>query len=740
MFTLPGLELGRFRRTTLARLATVVIAVIPALYACLYLASNWDPTANLERLDAAIVNADTGAQPPDGPGGPAERLDAGGELSDELLGSDASFRWHDVDADTASRGLADGTYTAVLRVPRDFSAAIVSSGTDDPRHAMLTLETDDAHNYIAGTVGQEVLDAVRESLNRTTTATYLDTVYVGFNEIQAKMAEASEGADQVASGAGQVHEGTGALVTGTGQARDGSAQLSTGLDDLSSGSTELATGTGTLADGAADLRAGTGRLAAGSRDAVAASQQLADGAGQVADGTGQLATRARAVDEAATRIRAGFDAFDQDAGPVIAEARQGLADAAVDTDALRDRAQAVAASYPDDPEAQRLASDLDVLASDLDEARGRVAERADRIDDARRTVRETVDGAADRIDAAADAVARLNDGAQQVADGAGRLHGGLVTLDDGIGQVDAGASDLAAGAAQVDAGATRLASGAQEAAAAGRELADGLVELDDGAGRLDEGARALDEGAGRLASGIAAGAEEVPTYPAEDRATRSDVVAVPVEGTATREHAVPTYGEGLAPFFLSLALWIGGMITYMVLNAIPYRALASSARSWRIAWSGYAPGAFFGVMQVLVAFAVLTFLLHFTVSSWLLTIAFAMLVAASFHAIHQLCVVAFGSLGRLVALVLLMLQIGAAGGTYPVGTTPAFFRAISPFLPMTHAVIGLRGLIAGGNTAGVVRAAVVLALFGAAALAASALLANRKRVVTVSRLYPSFQL
>ena len=96
--------------------------------------------------------------------------------------------------------------------------------------------------------------------------------------------------------------------------------------------------------------------------------------------------------------------------------------------------------------------------------------------------------------------------------------------------------------------------------------------------------------------------------------------------------------------------------------------------------------------------------------------------------------------GRLVALILLMLQIGAAGGTHPVETTPPFFQAMALFLPMTYAVERLRGLIAGGNILGVAHSTVMLLVFGAGTLTLSAFVSSRKRVVTVAQLYPSLEL
>src|SRR5699024_2028847 len=96
--------------------------------------------------------------------------------------------------------------------------------------------------------------------------------------------------------------------------------------------------------------------------------------------------------------------------------------------------------------------------------------------------------------------------------------------------------------------------------------------------------------------------------------------------------------------------------------------------------------------------------------------------------------------GRPIALVLLMIQIASAGGTYPAQTAPGVFQIISPFLPMTHAVNGLRTLIAGGAVFIAAQAAVVLLLLLLSRRLATRVVCSRQRLVTLTQLHPSLQL
>ncbi|WP_209324029.1 YhgE/Pip domain-containing protein [Brevibacterium renqingii] len=725
MFSLPWLELSRFKRHTITRLAMIVVAVIPAIYGGLYLASNWSPTDHLDKLQAAVVNEDTGAKKPDSDG---ESLHAGDELVDEITPKgEGGFDWEETSQKEADEGLAEGKYFAVLEIPSDFSEQLVSTGGDDPEQAGLQLRTDDAHNFIVGQLAGTVLTEIKSSLNETTTAEYVSEVYVGFNDIHSQTEKAADGASQLNDGSIELHDGTGELVDGTTELDKGVGTLQKGIGDLDDGAGELVKGSG-------DLKTGADTLAKSTTEAKNGSKDLADGAGQVADGTSQLRDVADETTGKAEDLKRKADDLVDGARPKLERAEGDFDDARTTVRGdMDDRIKQLQEDYPDDPNVQRLAEDMNGLGDDLDSAHERASDAKDEAKKLEDPVTKAVDGVMAKIKAADKKIGQLDDGAQQVSTGADDLHSGLVKLDAGAGKLATGAGDLNDGAKQLKDGTSQAKTGVGD-------LKDGSSQLVDGSKELDTGAGKLVDGSGELSDGLEEGLKQIPTYDKNDRDHRSDVVAVPVDADKVKDNAVDAYGEGLAAFFVSLALWIGGMITYMVINAIPYRALASSAKSTRIAWAGYVPGLLFGIAQVAVLYLVLTFALDFSAGAWLWTLLFSILVAASFHSVHQLCVAALGGVGRLIALVLLMIQIASAGGTYPVQTAPGIFQIISPFLPMTHAVNGLRTLIAGGDMFIAAQSAVVLLLMTLICLAATVVVCSRKRMVTLTQLHPSLQL
>ncbi len=205
--------------------------------------------------------------------------------------------------------------------------------------------------------------------------------------------------------------------------------------------------------------------------------------------------------------------------------------------------------------------------------------------------------------------------------------------------------------------------------------------------------------------------------------------------------AADGYGEGFAPFFIPLALFVGGLITWLLLRPLPPRGLATPARGWRIALAGYLPALVIGVGQVVVLLAVVHFGLGMGWSTGLGTVAFTVLVAAAFLAVQQMLTAVLGpAAGKVAIIALLMLQLTAASGTYPVETTPAFFRALHPALPMTYAITGLRELTTGGTDARLWTSVGALALFLVGSLAVTSWRAARQRTWTLSRLHPALSI
>ncbi|MER6901372.1 YhgE/Pip family protein, partial [Amycolatopsis sp. NPDC000740] len=274
-FRIARNELRRLSTGTLPKLAMFALVMVPLLYASFYLYANYDPYGRLDKLPAAVFTEDAGAKDSNG----AER-NVGREVTDELVKS-GTFQWHQVSEKDARDGVRDDKYSFAIGIPHDFSKALLSSGNFEPQQATITLTTNDANNYLSGTIAKQVADQVRKTIAEKVGSEAADKFLVGFSTIYGKISEATDGAKQLADGAAK-------LQTGQHQLADGASQLATG-------SSSLATGLGTLKSSTASLPSQT--------------QKLADGAGQVADGNQKVASAGSLAASASSDVMGRIDSY-----------------------------------------------------------------------------------------------------------------------------------------------------------------------------------------------------------------------------------------------------------------------------------------------------------------------------------------------------------------------------------------------------------------------------------------------
>ncbi|QHC21629.1 YhgE/Pip domain-containing protein [Streptomyces sp. GS7] len=730
---LAALELKRFGRGKLPRAALAALLLLPLLYGALYLWSFWDPYGRLDRIPVALVNEDKGAEV----GG--KRISAGDGIVDGLRDSH-TFDWRHVDAKEAARGVENGSYFLSLSIPQDFSRKIASSSGSHPETGLLKVRTNDANNYIVGQISRTVFSEVRSAASEKSSRTFLDKIFVSFSTLHGKTEQAADGADRLKNGIGQAKEGAGRLADGLGTAKNGSGRLVGGLGDLDAGA-------GRLTQGSTDLAKGAGTAADGSR-------QLADGAGQVADGTQQLADTVNGlVGRVGPFIRAH--------GKEIGEAAQLVADG---SQAVRDHLDKLPAAAATGAKLSRGIADhldtyyrlrcdgvitLDTSCAELKQIKDQAATAADTAEEVSGYVHDQ-----QNLDQLGRDLATLHSLAAELAQHGPTLGADMDAavqkindLNDGAHQVSAGARKLAAGNAQLAAGAGRLNDGAQQLHDGTGRAASGMSDLDSGVGRLKDGARTLDggmfklsDGSAELAGGLHDGARQIPDYGKKDRDARTLVMSDPVQLASDAAHKAPNYGTGFAPYFIPLSLWVGAMVAYMLIAPLNRRALAMGASPWRVALSGWLPVFGIGVLQTAALMSVLHFALGLEMVRAAGTIGFLVLVTACFSAIVQWLNAKFGPAGRILVLALLMLQLTSAGGTYPVQTSPGFFGAIHPYLPMSYIVAGLRRLITGGDLAPVWQGSAVLPAFTLGALALTSLAARGRQVVRMKDLHPELSL
>jgi putative membrane protein len=328
-----------------------------------------------------------------------------------------------------------------------------------------------------------------------------------------------------------------------------------------------------------------------------------------------------------------------------------------------------------------------------------------------------------------DAIVALDQmGLSQIADGFGMLG----QLKDTLGILKSITTPLKDGAVAFAASMPTLISGLQS-------FSEGITALHEGSQQVSTGIAEIETGSDELSTQMHEGAEAMEMGPREAQAKVAQITS-PVVFESSYYTKVANYGTGFAPYFIALGLWVGTLITTFVIRPLNRRMLTQGASPVAAVLSGYFPLALVGICQAVLLLACLQFALKLQVDHVFGYYAFGILTALVFVAIVQFVVFVFGLPGSFACVVLLMLQLTSAAGTFPLETAPRFFQIINPFLPMTYAVSGLRVLTSGVNMDIVWQSTGILALFGLVFLTASCLFAQFKRTVRMTDLYPAFQI
>lgn len=590
--------------------------------------------------------------------------------------------------------------------------------------------------------------------------------------------QVTSGADQLASGAGELSAGLTTLDAGLPALADGVSQLASGSSQLSGGLSELETGlTATspdwsgltqLASGAAGVEAGAAGLSGGLAQVESVLQGYASGAstidtpavptpavpdaalaqveeefiaGCVPAMTPQLEAGLTASLTAALTPVVGADAgamaasmAAEMAGPMASQTCAGVAPGVSSSfeSGFGEGFQAgLGGGFAGGVQAGATVGLTALTTEDAASGESLVTGAAALADGASqlsagvdRLATELPAETAAQTATLVDAVTQLSDGASQLASGTGQLDAKVGDLTDGVSQLASGSSQLATGATQladgvgayVDGvtsfaqGSDRYTTGVSEVAVGASTLAAGMVKLDDGATKLAGG---LDTFATKLAEG----SSDIPSYTQQERESLAEVVTRPIGAT-------PEGASSLLPsaaLLSVLALWLGALVTFLVLRPIPSRVLTSSRPSWQLVAAALTPALAIAGVQALLLTLFWAVALDLSPGASVRLLGLLLLAGAVFVVGNHALAAWLHGLGRTISVVLA--TVAAATGM--ITAVPEVFIWINVASPLAPALRGVRAVVGDGSGAGA--AVGVLLVWLLVGLSASALAVVSKR-------------
>ena len=650
-----------------------------------------------------------------------------------------------------TRAYATAMFKALHTVGKGMSTA--ANGAKQLSTGMVTLQSG-MNQYVAGV--SQVNNGVQTlRVSVAPLAAGAQQLASGSQTLANGIRQYTGGVGQLATGLGQLNANSGALNSGASQLQSGLSQLSGNSGQLRSGSGQLATGASQLnstvnsqlgnidfngimgaMNQAQDLQKGLTQLQTGLTTAKAALAGVQESAGKLQQASGALAGVSQVKGQLTSAASGAGSVAKSDAE--IAGKLQELAGSTSDNNiksqlgALAAQAGANAKTAGDS--AKTIASVGETLTSlnslgsslsDMQSQLGQLSQMSTILDNADGTIKQantllnTLNGYKGTLSSMPDAVNKLKEATGQISSGANTLNAGVNqytngvdtaaagagTLTSGIGQYTAGVAQAGAGvglltanSGQLNAGAGQLAgalgqlNGQVPALTAGvNQLAAGTQQLVDNSPALVQGIIKLNVGATKLSTALGKGAKTINGIKTSPRTAK--MIAEPSVEKHSNYSYVPNYGHALAPYVLSVALYVGMLVFNFV---YPIRRVAdpdASATAW---WfSKVVVGAVAAIAMAVVECGIMM-MCGLTVDHVPSFFATTILFGLASMAVVMFLSMTFDNPGRFVAMVLLMLQLGGSGGTFPMEVTMKFYNVIHWYLPMTYSILGLRDSISGG--------------------------------------------
>ena len=681
-----------FRRLTASVVALVIllgIIVVPCLFAWLNILSNDDPfkPQSTGRIPVAVVTEDEGTEMF------GLNINVGDKFIDAVNGNDM-IGWDVLeDKNKAINGVYAGDYYAAVIVPNDFSENVLSFSTGEMKHPKIFFYENEKTNAIA----PKITDKVRELLEQEIDKAFVDTI--GSYITEAANAAKAAGLDP----------------------QDAFLDLSKTMADLSAdleGSVALVRGAAGLSDAAGNLLKASDDLIDSSEDTLSLGEQLLDSAEGWIPEKADTSSVKNVVDEITTLLSKDLDKIDSDLNAVkndIEKYNQYVQD-----DLEKQKELVTSMKNSTDKIAKKL---KEMGFTGLSSRFARISDKLDNILKALNKMEEAdetnwaimqgfIDDILSNIAFAEDSIVKIEADVDDELD---------KKLNEAIKDARKSISETRNSLASIYGDMDLLEDALSKSDKSLKSLKGGLNGTISTLVSLQNGSKNLAELFDNFSNSNLL--EDVNHLMTNDAAVIAENMASPIKMKTEEIYPIRNFGSVMSPFYTVIAQWIGAMFAAVMIRVHVKRREGLETLKLHEAFFGrYRLFLMIGLAQALLVS--LGNLLYVGIQCLhpLLYILAACVNSIIFTLIVYSLVFALENIGLAVGVIIMVLQVAGAGGTFPPEVLPPVFRAMFPFMPFRYAMDAMRECIGGMYGATYIKCLGILILFGLAAIAFGLLL------------------
>lgn len=561
------------------------------------------------------------------------------------------FNFVDVNSsDDALKGLGNDEYYAVITIPSDFTDTLKSVSTKNKMVSTIVYSPNKRKNYLSSQIINSALKSVELKLEEKVSKEVTKNLADNLRKVPENLRVISDGASKLNDGTSKLNDGLNTLSSGTKELNNKYVEFDKGISKVNNGANELKKGVNTLNSSMDTIVNGTDKYVSGSEQLANSTIQYVDGSNKVIDNIGKYVDGVNTINSNKNQLLHAIINMSSMNPSLVPLANQ---------------AQAILNAE----NAAKLTQNGNALksgANSLKSASNKLKNGANQL------------------------VAKDSNGVTQgrkLVTGVKQVKIGVSKLDDGVNNLSNGLNTLNDNSKKVNIAINKLSQGANQAQMASKKLVNGTNEFKN---KIDDGLKTANDSVEKL-NGI------------------EDFVANPVDFKEESYGIVNSYGIAFAPLFISIGLWVGALMCYVVLyydQRHRFGIFDHDTKKNRILQNlAYlAIGALEGIGTGLL----LMWGLKLDIANLGLYIGECVLAGIVFMSVIQFLIRNFGDVGKFVALIILVLQLAASGGTFPVETINDGFKGFNSLLPMTYSIRAFRDVLIPTNNCLIVKNTLIL--------------------------------
>lgn len=649
----------------MAIILAVGIAVLPSLYAWFNIYANMDPYGkeSTQNMKIAVINEDEGCTYK------LININVGDQIESNLKANDI-IDWQFVPKEEGITGVKSGLYYAAIEIPNGFSNSLTSIVSSEFKRPEITYYANEKKNAIATKITDKVVQTVQTEVNESFITTVADIVN---KLLQSVIASDTAGENEVTDGTSQEQ----GLALQISSAKESLLSVKTTLDSFRS-----------VMDSAEKLN--------GVFQSADFQKLFQDIGGSVKSANDLINVTKKSV----SSITSSLDS-------VLAETSSTLKSAS-ETLGKADKLTLTKANYTQiDEDINKSVGKIDVSVASLQNINNNLPTKIASIDDMitkLNTVNSDIKAVSSGINSSSGSLlpvskisemsSLLRDTAQTIDVIRNEYNGNIKPeLDKSVGSMLSVLNDVSGvlTALAADGNTDTLIKTLSGAVNSGNSLLASLSAL------LEKCSVQLDEFLSK-AEGLTESelANTIYNLTVGNADKIGEFIACPVSVNTDKIYSIDRYGSAMAPFYSTLAIWVGAVILIAVLNPKVKKKKELGGLNYAQEYFGRALTFIcFSIVQGLIISLGDLFILKMQCYHPFRFVFASILASAVFSLLMYSLAASLGDIGKAVAVILLVVQIGGSGGTFPIDVTPSFFRTINPYLPFTFVIDAMRECVCG---------------------------------------------